>query len=329
MKSTNIQTKLLKQIEQKIAPIKLASELMNRLNISKSRAYRLVSNEQSLTIEETATLMAHYPILSFDKHVRPNQAPFVLPVLTNPPKNVFEYLDGIESDLNEATRYPQALISYAAQDLLLFHYFLIPEIALFKLYMWDKTIWNFEATRHAPFDLDAQLQNTKLLQQIKRIADAYALIDSEEIWNINMLDVTLNQIQYCYRAGQFKDDNQVQHLFTLLRQLSQKLEEFATFSHKHATSSAKLSVWYNELIHNNAFLLAEVSESHRLVFSVFDSPNFMHCVDLCIYDRSQIFFDRLKNFANRINGEGTETDRRIFFDRFSQKVDFLEQSFGF
>lgn len=333
MNPADVQTEFFKQIQQKIAPRKLANDLVDILTASKSRAYRLINNEQSLSIEELAKIMAHYNTISFDKFVRPNQAPFVLPVLTNAPKNVFDYLDVIETDLEEAKQYPEALISYAAQDLLIFHYFLVPEIALFKLYMWDRTIWDFEESRYEPFDLDKQRQNIKLLAQIERIADAYALIDSEEVWNVNMLDVTLNQIQYCYLSGHFKDSKQVQYLLDLLKQLSRKLHNLAVLGHKkntpHKTSSGKLSVWYNELIHNNALILARASETHRLVFSVFDSPNFMYSMDTSIYEKSQIFFDKLKKFSNCIDGAEADPARHVFFRRLNQKITFLEDSLAF
>lgn len=330
MNPKNIQTELLHQIQQKIAPLNLADELAQILNIGLSSAYRRINGTTPLSIEELANVMVRYNTVSFDTFVRPNQAPFVLPVLSNAPKNVFDYLDVIETDLDEAKQYPEALISYAAQDLLIFHYFLVPEIALFKLYMWDRTIWDFEPTRYEPFDLDKQKQNTKLLEQIARIADAYALIDSEEIWNVNMLDVTLNQIQYCYLSGHFKNRKQVQYLFNLLKQLSQKLHDLASFSHKkrtpHRSAPAKLSVWYNELIHNNALILARASETHRLVFSVFDSPNFMYSMDSCIYQKSQIFFDKLKKFSNCIDGAETEPMRHVFFIRLNQKITLLEDT---
>jgi hypothetical protein len=194
--------------------------------------------------------------------------------------------------------------------------------------MWDRTVWDFDGPKQKYFDLEKQLQNTKLLHQIEQIANAYAVIHSDEIWNVNMLDVTLNQIQHCYQSGHFKDTLQVHHLFNLLKQLSLKLEDLATDSHKtHTTdgpSSAKLTVWYNELIHNNALILAQASPTHHLVFSVFDSPNFMYSTDIGIYQKSILFLNKLKKIANPISGIGNEQIRHLFFQRFNQKITSLE-----
>ncbi len=328
MEATNIQANLFKQIQKKIAPLSIADELVDLLGIGLSTAYRRINGTTPLTPDELVKVLARYPTVSFEKLIKPNYAPFTLPVLTTAPKNVFQYLDVIESDLNEARQYPDTLISYAAQDLLFFHYLLIPEIAVFKLYMWDRTIWGFEDTKHQPFNLEKQLQNKKLLQQIERIAEAYARIHCEEIWNINMLDVTLNQIQHSYLSGHFKDALQVRYMLTLLKQLCGKMQNIATLGLKKDSSdgseSAKISVWYNELIHNNAFVLAKLTDTQKVVFSVFDSPNFMYSMDDCIYQQSQTFFDKLKHLARRIDGVGQESARHLFFQRLNRKIETFQ-----
>ena len=136
MNPVDIQKELMRQIRIHIAPLSLADELTTLLNTTPSNAYRRINGSTLLSLEEIAKILNRYPFISFDKLIRPNQAPFILPVLNDAPKNVFDYLDVIESDLDIARQFPEALISYAAQDLLLFHYLLVPEIALFKLYMW-------------------------------------------------------------------------------------------------------------------------------------------------------------------------------------------------
>ena len=176
--------------------------------------------------------------------------------------------------------------------------------------------------------MEKQRQNKKLLKQIGQIADAYLSIHSEEIWNVNMLDVTMNQIQHCYLSGHFSDTSHVRYLFSLLKQLSQKLQDLATLSHKTKTSkeskSPKLSVWYNELVQNNTFILAQLSKTQHLVFSVFDSPNFMYSTDSSIYEQSQTFFNKLKQFSRPLSDIGNEHVRHLFFQRLNRKIDFFQ-----
>ena len=151
MESKEIQVAFFKHIDKYNASGNLAAELTEILNIAQSGAYRRIKGETFLTLDELIKIMNHYDTMSFDRFVRPNCAPFILPVMTKPPKNMFDYLDVIEQDLKIAATYPNARISYAAQEVLFFHNLLVPEIAVFKLYMWGRTIWDLEETRLEKF----------------------------------------------------------------------------------------------------------------------------------------------------------------------------------
>ena len=330
MESKNIQQKFLSYIQGLIAPKNLVDELPNILNTSKSGAYRRINCKTPLTIEDIEKIMAHYDTISFDRFIRPNCAPFILPIVNNAPQNTHDYLDLIESDLKQAVQFPDVTISYAAQEVLFFHYLLVPELAMFKLYMWSRTIWYFDDTKHKTFDLKKYQENKKLSDQIERITHLYSAIRSEEVWSGNMLEVTFNQIRHCQRAGHFQNDSEVNYLISLLRQFCQKMQNLATLGekktgHNGSETSSKLAVWYNELIQNNTFVLARLSDDQQIIFSTFDSPNFMHSFDQRIYQQGQVFFNKLKKYARPIDGENNERVRRLFFDRLNQRIDFFEQ----
>ena len=166
MESNNIQQKFLTHIQQLIAPKSLANELQGILNLGQSGVYRRIRCETPLTIGDIEKIMAHCDTISFDRFIRPNCAPFILPIVNNAPQNTHDYLDLIESDLKQAVQFPDATISYAAQEVLFFHYLLVPELAMFKFYMWSRTIWYFDDTKHKTFDLKKYQENKKLSDQI-------------------------------------------------------------------------------------------------------------------------------------------------------------------
>ena len=331
MNSKEIQKQLFQKIHQHIAPVNLADELTELFNTTLSGAYRRIKGETLLSIEELVRILEHYPFLSFEKFVRPNQISYTLPCLTTQPHNMLDYLSTIERDLKQITIYPKAFISYVAQEVPFFHYLMVPEIAAFKMYMWSRTVWNVENLLHASFDLEKYRQDDLLLNQMKRIVSLYASVETKEIWNSNMFDITLNQIRHCYLAGLFKKgDDDVREIFVLLRGLIQKLRDIVVLGQKKGNErSAKCTVWYNELMQNSAFILFHLSENVQLVYNIFDAPNFMQSSDFNAFDYSQTFFDKLSGFALPLTGGVSERNMPLFFDRLNRKMDIFEHDLFF
>ncbi len=320
-----IQKQLLQQIHQHIAPVNLADELSELLNITKSGAYRRIKGETLLSMEDLAKILTRYETVSFEKIVKPNQVAYQFRSLTNPITSISDYLTIIEQDLLRLTAHPNVFISYVAQEVPFFHYLLVPEIAAFKLYMWSLTVWNLDAMRHERFDLDTYQQDEKLQNQIKRIVQLYASIAGEEIWNSNMFDITLNQIRHCYLSGRFLKEGDARKMFSLLRELIHKLNNMAAAGQKrYEETVAHLSVWYNELVQNSTFILIQLSEKNYFVYTIFDAPNFMQSTDTHIYAYSQVFFEKVKSYALPLNGGVNERNCQLLFNRLSRKLDFFE-----
>ncbi len=298
MNTKDIQKQLLQQIHQHIAPVNLADELSELLNITQSGAYRRIKGETLLSLEDLAKILTRYETVSFEKIVKPNQVAYQFRSLTNPITSICDYLTTIEYDLQRLVLYPKVFMSYAAQEVPFFHYLLMPEIAFFKLYMWSLTIWHLHPMKHETFDLEAYQKDEKLQNQINRIANLYASIAGEEIWNSNMFDNTLNQIRHCYLSGRFPKEEDARKMFSLLRGLIQKLNDMvATGQKKHEQTVAPLSVWYNELVQNSTFILIRFLEKNAFIYTVFDAPNFMQSTDTSISAYSEAFFEKMKSYA--------------------------------
>ncbi len=325
MNPKDIQKKLLQQIHQHIAPVNLADELSELLNITRSGAYRRIKGETLLSLEDLTKILTRYEAVSFEKIVKPNQVAYQFRSLTNPIKSISDYLTIIEQDLQRLTAFPKIFMSYAAQEVPFFHYLLVPEIAVFKLYMWSLTVWHLHPMTYESFDLEACQKDEKLQHQIKRIAHLYASIAGEEIWNSNMFDNTLNQIRHCYLSGRFLKEQDARKMFFLLRGLLQKLNNMITNGHKkYEQTVAPLFVWYNELVQNSTFILIRLSEKNTLVYTVFDAPNFMQSADTTINVYSEAFFDKMKSYALPLNGGVNERNCQLLFNRLSRKLDFFE-----
>ena len=206
----------LKSIQQHIAPVNLADELAKLLSMSRSAAYRRVSGESLLNFDEIALLLQHYPI-SLETQLNPNTTRFNVPFLHQSPRTMTEYLDSIERHLSVLANSQAAKIQYVAHEIPFFQYLFEPDLAAFKMYMWSRTVWRVPSMRFESFDLDTYRRDVGLQRQIRRLSEMYASISSEEIWNSNMLDITLNQIRHCCQSRKFKSAEEPRELFKIGR----------------------------------------------------------------------------------------------------------------
>ena len=243
------QKEWLNAIQQFIAPIRLSHVLETHFHFSSSAAYRRINGDKPLTFDETAWLLVTYPV-SLESSLRPNTIRYTVPALHAQPTSPSAYLDLIEKDLTVLAAEPTCLIQYMANEIPFFYYLLSPELAYFKLYMWSLTVWEIEGKKNKSFDIEVFRKDAHLNNQIKRLIVLYSSVASEEIWNINMLDTTLNQIQYCRDAERFKNPADAHFLVEILRGLLEKLKGIVAASKKlhdypNNTPLAANHIWYN------------------------------------------------------------------------------------
>ncbi len=319
--SPNQQILFLKSIQQLIHPVNLAEELIRLLSLSRSAAYARMSGKAQLSFDETVILLQHYPV-SLETQLKPTTTRFNAPFLNHPPTSMTAYLDAIERDLTVLAQSPDSLIQYMAHEVPFFHYLFEPDLAAFKMYMWGRTVWGIEDTR-TPFDLEKYRQNAPLQAQMRRLSEMYASIESEEIWNSNMLDITLNQIGHCCQSRKFKSAEEPRELFKILRGLIQRLktnvETGEKIIDKVGKNSHKLKAWYNELLPTATFILVTIY-AHQSLYLTFESPNFIQNNDVSMCEGSGSVFKNHQLIALNLNGKN-ELNRGTFFQRMTKKVD--------
>ena len=312
----------LRTIQQHIAPVNLADELAKLLSMSRSAAYRRVSGESLLNFDEMTILLQHYPV-SLETQLNPNTTRFNAPFLHQSPQTMTEYLDSIECHLSVLANAEAAKIQYVAHEIPFFHYLFEPDLAVFKMYMWSRTVWRVPAMRFESFDLDTYRRDAGLQRQIRRLSEMYASIPSEEIWNSNMLDITLNQIRHCCKANRFKTKQEAVQLFKILRGLIRRLRNNTEVGEKMVGKPGKqpdkLKAWYNELLPTGTFILATINE-HTALYLTFESPNFIQNHDATMCTGSVNIFENYKTTALDLNGDN-EVNRTLFFERMTKKVD--------
>ena len=320
------QKEYLSKIQYLIAPVSLTRVLAEQLHTGISGAYRRMNGETLLTFEELSWLLATYPV-SLESSLRPNTIRYTVPALHAQPTSPSAYLDLIEKDLTVLAAEPTCLIQYMANEIPFFYYLLSPELAYFKLYMWSFTVWEIEGNRDEPFDIETFRKDVHLNNQIKRLLVLYSSVASEEIWNINMLDTTLNQIKYCRDAHRFKNPADADFLVKILRGLLKKLKDIVMASKKmHDCSTNKPTasnhIWYNEIFHNNMFVIANLPQTH-ILYSAFDVPNFIKSIDPTMTDYGTVFFERTKKLSTRLDDASNTRYATQFFKILLQRIDYF------
>ncbi|MBL7818352.1 MAG: hypothetical protein JNL70_25295 [Saprospiraceae bacterium] len=324
MNPQDVQKQLFSLIELKIKPRKLSAELGQLLSIAPSAVYRRLSGETLLNLEEILILTRHYDV-PFEQITNPKAISFELPTLMSSPRKLTEFLKVIENDLIELHQYPNSMIRFAALEVPIFYYLSAPTLAAFKFFMWQRTImplrnsFMFNKFSFSDFTSEALLQS-----RMQSMVDLYNRVESEEIWNTNMFDITLNQMRYCLHAGLFQDTNDVKILIDSSRQLIAHFEKLVAHGKKSFDdNAAPIHIWYNELFQNGMFILSE-SPHKTMVYNAFDVPNFMVSSHAEMYRVGYNFFNRMKSFSLDIMGVN-EINRHRFFDRLYRKIDIFEK----
>ena len=323
MNPQDIQKQLFALIEQKIHPRKLSGELGQLLSIAPSAVYRRLSGETFISFEQLLILLAHYDI-SFEQLTNPLAISFELPTLLMPARKLAEFLNLIENDLAELGQQDSSLIRFAALEVPIFYYLSSPTIAAFKFYMWQRSLMPMENYTLNKFSFKDFTSDSPLQMHMKNMVDLYNQIESEEIWNSNMFDITLNQIRYCLNAGLFKNTSDVKILTESIKQLIAHFETIVGTGKKSTEpTAAPIRVWYNELFQNGMFILSE-TKNKKLIYNSFDVPNFMVSGNLEMYKVGLNFFNRMKSFSLDIMGVN-EINRHRFFERLHRKIEVFEK----
>ena len=323
MNSQDIQKQLFTLIEQKIQPRKLSGELGQLLSIAPSAVYRRLSGETLISFEQLLILLEHYDI-SFEQLTNPLAISFELPTLLMPARKLAEFLNLIETDLAELGQQGSSMIRFAALEVPIFYYLSSPTIAAFKFYMWQRSLMPLDNYTLNKFSFKEFTGDSPLQMHMKNMVDLYNRIESEEIWNSNMFDITLNQIRYCLNAGLFKNTSDVKILTESIKQLIGHFETIVGTGKKSTSdNAAPIRVWYNELFQNGMFILSETKHK-KLIYNSFDVPNFMVSGNLEMYKVGLNFFNRMKSFSLDIMGVN-EINRHRFFERLYRKIEVFEK----
>jgi hypothetical protein len=315
----SIQSSFLDQVRKKVPPnVSFVDELAEILNISRDSAYRRMRAETVLSLDEVKKICTHFGV-SLDSLLSPNGqiVSFHLRALDDVEFTFEKYLKSILGNLEMVTGLPDTQVIYHAKDLPIFHYFLYPELAMFKIFFWVNTFTTnskIEAEKY-----HSNLVPKEMMAIGERIWDKYALIHSTEIIGPEVLNITLRQISFARESGIIElslAQTLCDHCVSLLNDIRKQAEQGSKKS-DHGTGG-KFEVYLNEVVIGDNTIFFKLGDK-RVTYITHNNFN--------ILTTSQESFCRLteKHLENMMNksimiSNSAAKERSRFFNELLTRV---------
>ena len=322
--NNNLQELIFEKIVSKFSKKAEAVEVLSKLlSTGKDAVYRRLRGDTTLVPEELS-MLAKYFNISIDALIfeKVNTVFFNFNTFAQEIKSYQDYLVGIQQKFDKIATLDKPKLYYASAEIPMFHYCFFPELIGFKLYVWGRTIWDLDFVRDKSFDFD--LMPFPAIRMSENLLDAYLNLDSVELWSLNIVDTTLNQIEYTLESGNFEKATDALVLCDKLTELTRHMQNMATGASKFLldgsldSSTSSFDLFHNEMMYtNNTFFINSTNE--RIVFSTFTSPNFIFSSDQKICNHVEGWFLRLLTKSNPISSSA-EKGRNWFFNGLRQRI---------
>lgn len=272
MNSANVQVQFFQRLKSQLPPhIAMVDEVAELLSISNDSAYRRIRGEKPIDLEELHKLCVHFKI-SMDQllHLQSNAFIFNGNLNDFASDNFENYLDNVKQQLLMVNSFEQKHIYFLMKDIPYFYHFQIPELAAFKFFFWMKSILHYENLKGTRFN-QKDPQYDKYHKTAKEIINLYNKIPVTEIWNEEILNSTLRQIDFYHEAGSFNSTEDVIQMYEKVIQLVNHIERQAELGVKFnlgsepTANSAPYRLFVNELILGDNTFMAEL-DTNKITF---------------------------------------------------------------
>jgi hypothetical protein len=315
LESPSIQIVFLNQIRDKLpAGAVLADELSEILSISRDSAYRRIRGETVLSLDEVKKIQDGFGV-SIDSIISPNSNMVLLEhQLVDFNFSLKEWLQSLIYKLEYARSSRELKLIFAAKDIPLFHYFLFPELASFKLFVWLKSVildTKYESMVYAPSVIPKEI-----LAEASRAGNLYSSLPTTEIWSDEIITGTLKQIEF-YAECQFFENKNLPAL------LHDQLVEFIHQLRRDADRGMKKEGGSFELYHNEILIpdntIYGVIHNKRVVFINYNTMDLLTTRQDSFCEKTEVYMTNLIRNSALISSTA-EKERNRFFNKIEKKI---------
>lgn len=325
----NVQKRFFQELKAKLpSNLSLANVVADELNISIDSAYRRIRNESDLSLQEFDVLSSKYSISTEAVFSKTHGSVHFNYRFIDPETFGFEnYFNSLSDEIISLERYGLKEMIYLALDLPLFYYFLFPKLAAFKVFFWERNVFDFPGIHEQRFNFD--LISNSDLDKSHQMLKVYQKIPTIEIWSEETLNPTLRQINFYNEIGLFEKKQDIIEILEDLKKVVDHIQKQAEFGYKfNSNSNHPLNGNHDnfKIYHN------EVTLSENVVLIKLENFNVVHIghnVLNFLTTNNQSFFDDTLYFANRVMKNSTlmsvsaEKERKRFFNLLHHRIDAM------
>jgi len=328
MESNQLQQQLFSFLKECIPPhLSLVEELCDLLNLSHDSVYRRIRGEKPISLAELKIICEKYHI-SLDQllQLENESVLFDAPGLNVMPAEFSDYLNAVLNQFKYFNSFTTREMHYLCKDSTIWNFYLFPELAAFKTFFWSKTINNQAALSNKMFSFEEfPYHDCFLLGQ--QVLKEYNQIPSVELWNLESMHSTLNQIAYYRDAGNFKSKHDlalvINAFVNMVDHLQLQAERGVKFMPGDTELSYRASIQFfiNELILGNNTMVINLDgkKISMVTYSVF---HYLFTKDPRFSTKVMASFDTLLNRSTLVSKTG-EKDRNRFFNNIREKIKAL------
>lgn len=302
----------------------LAAEVAATLKVSMDSAYRRIRGEKLLDFNEISLLCQEFNV-SLDEFLSIKTDSILFKSTSSPPRvdALEHWLLAMIKQLHYINSYPRRHLYFLIKDLPPFHHFFHPLLASFKFFFWTKSILQPSQHQLEKFCLDTK-QFAAYEKLSQRILRAYLKVPSTEIWNKDILNTTLRQVETYHEMGLIQDQQTTKEIYTSLMAVVDHLEKMAANGQKFELGQSshedfgEYRLYQNEIISGDNTLLAEIGES-KITYLNHSVLYFVGSTDKGFNEEVH---GNLKNLIRRsslVSGTG-EKERTQVFNKLRRKV---------
>lgn len=322
---STLQITLFQHIRDALPPnLSMADEVADVLDVSIDSAYRRIRGEKQLSFEEIQKLSNRFQI-SIDKvlNIKSDARLFNGNFIRHGSFDFQQYLDNIYNNIAHITSFEHIEHYYFSKDIPIFYYYMFPELAAFKFFVWMKTLLQFPEYSNTKFSLD-EIQE-KFYEKAAKIAAISCRLPTIEILNVENIQTTLRQIEYYKDTGLFNSKKEIDLLYEKLIEMTNHMEHICASGKKFlpgqkpVPAAAGVKMYVNDFVigdHSNLLVL----NGKKLCYINHNIINLLvtYDEDFCSY--SYDFIQNIIKKSTQISEVG-ERERLMFFNITRQRID--------
>ncbi len=325
--NNDLQQQLFRHLRQQLPPhISLVDELSELLDISVDSVYRRIRGEKLISMSELKKICERYGI-SVDQflHLENETLLFHAPGLNDTTRDFGLYMKRMKEHFAYFSSFQSRQIFYLCKDIPFWYFFLYPEIAAFKIFFWERTVNNNPAFVSSRFSLEEH-RFSDCFDLGREVLAIHNTMNSVELWNLESIHSTINQIAYYQDAGIFKNTDDFEQVVTSFSLLLDHLEEQVKTGNKSMPGNAAVApgfieFYVNELILGNNTILLRLDDRETAMIT-YNILSYLSTNEERYVRKTFDTFHNLLKSATLISKTG-EKERNKFFNRLREKVQAL------